>query len=367
MPFRSYLQVILACAKKDFFTTVTERIFLATLVLIPLQYLCLFILFVLPGDQGPTAVVMQDHGPYAQLLYKSLEDAHSFHLFQTPAQEAQAQLEAGNIVAVVTIPPSFDRRIANHLPVEVPVQINNLTTDFTADIRRAVPLSITLFYARAFPRVVQVMASEDDWYTYDTGYIPYLGVSIVILALSLAGAIQAGTSWAREWELQTMKELLFSPAPRWCLIVGKMLSAFFLALGSGMLVVPILLGPLGARLTHPTEMIGYSIVTVIIFSALGTVLGIGMKQRRLITTVTLASALPLFFVSGPLGPVTFETKPIQLLARLFPLSYAIAGAQHAFEGFDTNALGAWNGAILVGFAFVSLVGAAVILRRTVTP
>ncbi|HEY5002770.1 MAG TPA: ABC transporter permease [Ktedonobacteraceae bacterium] len=363
---RRFSRIIWACMKKDFLTTMTERIFLVTLILIPLQYLCLFILFVLPGDAGPTAVVMQDTGPYAQQLYNAMANAHSFQLFQAPAQEAQDQLEAGHVVAVVTIPANFDTRVQNSQSVQVDVQINNLNTDFTADIRRGIPDAITLFYARAFPHLVAVTTSEDDWYTYDTGYIPYLAVSIVVLALALAGSIQSGTSWAREWELQTMKELLLSPAPRWCLITGKMLGAFFLALVSALLVLPILIGLLGVRLVHPGELVGYTIVTLALFSALGTVLGLIIKQRRLITTVTLASALPIFFVSGPLGPVTFETKPIEILAMLFPLSYAISGVQHAFEGFDTNALGGWNGAILVGFALVSLVVAVVMLRRMVT-
>ena len=204
------LRIIWACAKKDFHTSLTERIFLLTLIMIPLQYLFLFIIFVLPADHDPTAVVMLDRGPHAQQLYSSMSSAHSFNLFQTSPQDAQRELVTGKVVAVVTIPKDFDTSVDQQRPVRIPLQINNLDTDFTDDIRRAVPLAITSFYAKSFPSTINVVAHEHDLYPHDTGYIPYIGVSILVLALALGGAIQSGTSWAREWELGTMKELLLS-------------------------------------------------------------------------------------------------------------------------------------------------------------
>src|ERR1700756_1096071 len=98
------LNIIWACAKKDVYTSLTERIFLLTLIMIPLQYLFLFIIFVLPADHAPTGVVMLDNGPHAQQLYSAMSGAHSFSLFQTSSEDAQKQLEAGKIVATVTIP-----------------------------------------------------------------------------------------------------------------------------------------------------------------------------------------------------------------------------------------------------------------------
>jgi hypothetical protein len=56
-------------------------------------------------------------------------------------------------VAVVTIPADFDTKVQQNQPVQIGVKINNLNTDFTNDIRRAIPLSITSFYAKAFPNL----------------------------------------------------------------------------------------------------------------------------------------------------------------------------------------------------------------------
>jgi ABC-2 type transport system permease protein len=360
------LRIIWACARKDFHTSLTERIFLLTLIMIPLQYLFLFIIFVLPADHDPTAVVMLDNGPHAKQLYRSLSSANSFSLFQTSAGEAQRQLVAGKIVAVVTIPKNFDTEVDQQRPVSIPVAINNLNTDFTADIRRAVPLSITSFYAKAFPSLIKVVSHERDLYPHDTGYISYIGVSVLVLALALGGAIQSGTSWAREWELGTMKELLLSPAARWSVILGKMFGAFFIALASAVIVLMALIYPLHTRPVHIGEMLEYMFLTLLIFSALGTLIGTLVKQRRLITTIVLGSSLFVFFISGPLGPPSFDTAIIEFISHFFPLAYAIAGEQDAFHGYATNTLGAWNAVILMGFAFGFMLITSLVLRKKIS-
>src|SRR5213082_1362738 len=206
----STVRVIWACMKKDIKTSFTERTFTIVGTLVPINILFLMILFVIGGGYAPTAVVMNDRGPYAQQFYRAMSGAHSFRLQQTGAQEAEALLRSGHIVAVVTVPADFDARIRQNQPVQVGVRINNLNTDFTNDIRRAVPLSITTFYAKAFPDVVTVTPDERDLQPQDTDYIPYLSVSIVVIGLMIGGLLQSGTASAREWENETMKELLLS-------------------------------------------------------------------------------------------------------------------------------------------------------------
>src|SRR5579859_4748731 len=105
------LRVIWACMKKDIKSALTERVFTIIGIFVPVNVLILLSLFVLSGGLAPTSVVMQDTGPYAQQFYDSMRNAHSFRLTSDQpisADDAQRQIEAGNIVAVVTIPASFD-------------------------------------------------------------------------------------------------------------------------------------------------------------------------------------------------------------------------------------------------------------------
>src|SRR2546425_5903303 len=116
------LRVIWACAKKDIKSALIERTFTILSVFLPVNFLILMSLFVLSGSNAPTAVVMQDTGPYAHQFYSAMSTAHSFRLQIMRAPQAHSLLLGGKLVAVVTIPPDFDIRIARHELVQVTVQ-----------------------------------------------------------------------------------------------------------------------------------------------------------------------------------------------------------------------------------------------------
>ncbi|MBV9131394.1 MAG: ABC transporter permease, partial [Chloroflexi bacterium] len=233
------LRVIRAVALNDIRSALTERLFTSVSILLPLNFLLLFLLFVLTGGQAPTAVVMDDTGPYAEQFLQALQGARSFTIVRSTADEAQRLMQQGRIVAIVTVPADFDAALQSGQTISLPVIVNNLNVDYTNDIRRAVPLAITSFYAHAFPDQVVVRANEIDVHAQDTGYIEYLSVSIVVVSLLVGGLLQAGTNAAREYETGTIKELLLAPADRWAIEVGKMLGALALNVLSAAVVVGV--------------------------------------------------------------------------------------------------------------------------------
>src|SRR5579875_1383860 len=359
------LRVILACMKKDIRSALSDRVFTIVSIFLPLNFLILFSLFVINGGLAPTAVVMQDTGPYAQQFYNAMAHANSFILQKMTFSQAQQSIEQGHIVAVVVIPADFDTRIIHKQPVQVDVTIYNLNTDFTNDIRRAVPLSITKFYAQAFPHVVTITPKEIDSYAHDTGYIPYLSVSILAIALVIGGLLQSGTGTAREWENATIKELLLSPASRWAIVIGKMLGAIVMSLAAVIVVLAVLIFVIGVYPQHWGELIGFTLLTMLIFIAFGTLLGTVIKQRQAFTGLAFGVTIPLFFVSGAFGPLAFDTPIVQIFAQIFPVYYAIVLLQHAFHNFNLNTYGVWgNTAILAAYALALVVLASIILRRS---
>ncbi len=358
------LRVIWACMKKDIKSALTERVFTIVSVFVPVNILILLSLFAISGGQAPTAVVMNDTGPYARQFYNSMSHAHSFILQTATASDAESLIQRGKIVAVVTIPADFDTRIQQNQPVQVRVDINNLNTDFTNDIRRAIPLSITTFYAKALPDLVTITPNETDQYPQDTGYIPYLTVSILVVGLLLAGILQSGTASAREWENETIKELLLSPASRWAIIVGKMLATFVMSIAAVIVVLFVLILIIGVQPVYWGEVIGYTCLCLLIFIAWGAFLGTVLKQRMPVIALSFGTSIPLFFLSGAFGPISFTTPAIQFIAKIFPIYYAIVLQQHAFHGFDLNTYGtSINALILAVYAVALIFLAAIVLRR----
>jgi ABC-type multidrug transport system permease subunit len=116
---------------------------------------------------------------------------------------------------------------------------------------------------------------------------------------------------------------------------------------------------------HWGEVIGWTLLTLLIFIAAGTLLGTLIKRRLAFQLLALGLVLPLLFVSGAFGPITFDTPITQVIAQLFPVYYAIVLMQHAFHGFDLNTYGiGLNVAILCGYLVLVMGLAALVLRRS---
>ena len=359
----STLRVIWACTVKDIKSSLTEWSTLLQTITLPVNYLIMLSLFVLSGSNAPTAVVMLDHGPSAQAFYQAMSRAHSFRLTNMTASQAHAQLLEGKLIAVVTIPPNFDAAISHKRPIQIPVDVNNLNEDLTDDVHRAIRLSITSFYAQSFPNLVSIVTQEQDAYRQDTDYIPFLAISIMVISLMVTGLLQAGMASAREWEKGTVKELLLAPTQAWMILTGKMLSVFVIALPSVVVVLAILVFIVGDWPANFPMVIGVSLLTLLVFVAAGVALGMGLKERAALTTITRAVAVPLFFLSGVFGPISFSTPAVQTLARLFPVHYAIVLEQYAFKSFVTNTMGLLpNTLLLVGYVLVFVALAAIAMR-----
>lgn len=358
------LRVIRAVALKDIQSSLRDRAFSAVSIIIPLNFLLLFILFVISGGQAPTAVVLQDSGPYARQFVAAMEHAHSFIIQETNAQDAQRLIAEGKIVAVVTVPASFDADLRAGRQVRLPVSVNNLEVDFTNDIRRAVPLAITSFYSQAFPNQVVIQAHEVDVQAHDTNYIEYLSVSILVIGLMIGGLLQAGTNAAREYEQQTIKELLLSPASRWAIETGKLLGALILNAASAALVLAVVILLLQVYPIHWGEMLGLSLLIMAIFVAFGVLLGTLVRRRQALIPLSLGLSLPIFFLSGAFGPVGWGTPLAAALARILPVYYAIGDLQYAFHGYNTTETSPLaNALVLAAFAVAAIVLSAVVLRR----
>lgn len=335
MSLAKNIRVIRATARKDLQLALTQRLLLGIGIALPVNFLVLFMLFALNGGQAPTAVVMQEHGPLAQKFLTAMRGAHSFQITEMEAGAAAQEIAAGRIIAVVTVPATFDTDLDAGRPVALPVTVNNLQTDFTNDIRRAIPLSVTAFYADAYPGLVSVRASEVDLHSADTGYIPYLAVSVAVLSLLIAGILQGAFSSAREHDGATLIMIALSPASRFAVVLGKLLAALAVNAVSGLLVIFVVVLLVGSLPVHPLEILGIAVLLMTAFASLGLLIGNLVRSRRAAIPLSLSIAMPLFFMSGPFGPPNWLGPVPTLLSHLSPAYYGIAAFQHGFHGFET--------------------------------
>jgi ABC-type Na+ efflux pump permease subunit len=349
------LRVIWACLKKDLKSALTEPLYTLVSIVLPLNVLVLMSLLVISGGLAPTVVVMQDSGPLAQQFYAAMEGAHSFVVQQATASRADALIQQGRVVAVVTIPADFDTRIQEHRGVSVRVQINNLDTDFTNDIRRAVPDAITQFYQQQGGKSpLKVTLSDQNLRRQDIQLFQYSAMPLLVLLLVVSGLVSSSLAAAGEWETRTIKELLLSPASSGAIICGKVLTGCVTTMALGVLVLGV-----GSLLgwVQPAGAYWLPVLMILALVALGALL----QRIQLVGSVAIVVALYLFFLTGGMAVLAFDPTWLQTIATFVPLYYGRHALEMAIFYQSSDLLGR-DVAVLAGSALLA-VGLGILAMR----
>lgn len=302
-----------------------------------ITFLFLVSLFGLTGSMAPTALINNDNGVYSKLFIKNLqEDHHSFKLEPMSSSLAQKLISQGRIVAIITIPKGFSEEIRNAETTPITLQLDNVNSDMTEDIQRALPTAVVDFgNTLNFPGI-RVHTSENDLISYDTGYVPYLVVSALALDAFIIAGILSAVAVAREYENGTFKLLALSPIHPLVPLTGRILAADTIALAGMLISAGIVIFGYKIIPFHPIEMLGALFICVIIFGCVGTVVGLALKKTLPIASLIFGLALPLYLDSGSLEPERFRGNTMWTFAHLSPVYYAIGILEHAFHGFQVT-------------------------------
>jgi ABC-type multidrug transport system permease subunit len=194
----------------------------------------------------------------------------------------------------------------------------------------------------------------------------YLAVPILIFGCMISNITQAGIATANDWEKQTIKEDLLSPAASWMIIAGKMLSSFLINAIAMVLILILLVVVLHIQPVHWGAMVGLALLCSLLFISMGTLLGTLFKRRKDVTILSLVFSFPLFFLCSPFVPLAFNGQVLQAIAQFIPTYYAINLLQHAVHGFPLNGSSTMiELGILCSYVFLFMLLSTLVLRRSV--
>jgi ABC-2 type transport system permease protein len=366
---RGELGAIWAIVRKDFAVWLRQPTAVASTVLPALGLIVVLYIGAAAVGRNPVALVVEDNGPHAQELAAILEDSDAFNVSVLSADQATAALDSLKVAAVITIPSNFDQAFDTRQADPVQIQINNLNLDFTNDLRRSLPAAITEFYGQLpggnDPIAVQV--DETDLRQQDVSLLQFDLIPNLVLLLTIAGAINAGLATAREWEDQTIKELLLAPVQRGSLIIGKLLAGWLTTLVIAAIVLAI--GALTGYLRPVGAMWLPMLVTVLLLAlasaAFGVAIGAAARRFQRVAALTIPLAFYLFFLSGGISVIAFLPQWVQTIAQFVPTYYGMHALQMAVFYNSTEDLGR-DLAVLAATAIVMLAVAVASLRRRLT-
>jgi ABC-type multidrug transport system permease subunit len=355
------LGATVAVARHWLAISVRDRKFAITATLIPLNYLILFLITVINGNQAPTVLVMADRGPYAQAFVRALRSTDTFNLQPMAAAPARHAFTHGKVVAMITIPASFDRDMRRSQAGQASLQVDNIESDFVDDIQRGMDLAMNRFAASNLRHRVALGEREVDEHRHEVPYVAYVMVSIAVIALMIGGLFYGGVNTAREYEQRSVIDMILAPRSRLALLLGMAAGTFLVAAPGGLLVLAIVSIGFGIDAASWPELALAWALVLTLYSAGGVLLGTALRQRNGLSGLAILLSIPMLSLSGAFYPVSWSSSVIRTIAHAFPNYYANALFEHAFYAVRTTPTSLAADYAIVVLFIVAVVGCAGLL------
>jgi len=365
---KSALIAFFSGAKAEFIQLKRSPFLIILTIIQAITFIFLVNFFGTTGAFAPTALVDYDKGVYSKKFIQNLQDAHhSFDLKFMDTKSATDAINKGNVVAIITIPKGFSEAISQGKLQTIKVVVNNIDTDMTADIKRALPSAITRFGQDLNLPGIHVEAKESDLINHDTGFIPYLMVSALVLSAFIISGILGAVAVAQEFELGTILLLVSSPVRPLIPLLGRIMTTSVISVFAMLVAVLIVVLGHGVYPVHPLEMFFALLFCIIIFGCIGAALGAAMKRTLPVASLVFGISLPLYLFSGAYEPERFDGSAIWGITHFFPIYYAVGIMEHAVLDLKVTPESVFvNFLALFGFAVLALLTAGFFLRRAVS-
>ncbi len=298
-------------------------------------------------------------------------NARTFDTVDYPDQgQALRDLRNGRLNAVLTIPPTFSRRVLEKDDPRVAL-IEDNTDNFVAATLAATfdGLVSALSDPSARPNRVSAVPTLDlvEVYPY-VPYIQYLLPGTIVLSIFMMVMIGGGIIFIDDKARGLHEGYLVTPLTKLELILGFNLSGAIKAVFSGTVLMTV--GSLIAGIPHPLEPLRLArLFLVIVVTALALVSMMFLLMVRVNdplvprATFGLLNTL-LFFPSGAVYPQQAFPAWMRAIAAVDPFSYAV----HAFKSLllkDTGIMAVVPDlAYLAVFSLVTMSLATLLFRRT---
>lgn len=270
--------------------------------------------------------------------------------------EAERLMLTRTVNAIVRIPPDFARN-AGFGQAEIQVLVHGTDAN-TARIALAYAQGAVASWqgresARGNPLAGASIAIEPRiWFNEANNSSYFLVPGLIVLVMTLIGALMTALVVAREWERGTFEALFVTPVRPIEILIGKTVPYFVL----GMLGLALCVA--GARLLFGVPLRGsLSILVTVSTLYLLVALGIGLlissltKNQFVASQITMVvTFLPAMMLSGFLFDIASMPWAIQLITHIFPARYFVSLLQTLFLAGDIWSVIWPNAAVLAAMA-----------------
>ncbi|NMI01022.1 ABC transporter permease [Pseudonocardia acidicola] len=156
-------------------------------------------------------------------------------------------------------------------------------------------------------------------YDYRTFVFPGI-VAMTVMFTAIFSAVSI--VWDREFGF--LREMLVAPVSRTSLVVGKILGGATVATLQGLLILAFA-GAVGIPYSPAllAVLVGLMLLAALVITAIGVLIASGIHQMEAFQAVLQFVAMPMFFLSGAMFPLTGLPAWLHGLTVLDPLTYVV--------------------------------------------
>ncbi len=287
----------------------------------------------------PVAVVVEDPSPAAQELIASFQLSPYFRAQLTRSMPPAEKLMLEHSVdAIVVIPPDFARQV-NSGHAEVQVLLHGGDANRARIIQGYVQGAIQAWNVRQAAEGKSVAAAGGSaavqlrlWFNDANESRYFLVPGLIVLVMTLIGALLTAMVMAREWERGTLESLFVTPVRSDEILLGKTIPYFLLGMIG--LVLCIIsakyLFHVPLRGTFPV-LLGASMLYVLVALGIGLLISSAVKNQLIASQLSmLATFMPALMLSGFLFDLRSMPTAIRLLTFALPARYYVTLLQTIF-------------------------------------
>jgi len=340
--WRAKLHRLRALVRKETQQVVRDPSSIAIGVVLPLILILLFGYGLsLDVKNVPIAIMMERTTPEAMELAAGFELSPYFHPRTMHAMPpAQRLLLEHAVDAIIAIPADFDRRLAAG-DAQLQLIVHGGDANRARIIENYVQGVVGQWSARraaqgrtSYSAPVNVL--ERLWFNEANDSSYFLVPGLIVLVMTLIGALLTAMVMAREWERGTLESLLVTPVRSEEILLGKTLPYFCLGL------LGFVLCALSAKFLFHVPLrgslwvlFGASMLYLLVALGIGLLISSWVKNQLVASQLTmLATFMPAFMLSGFLFDLRSIPTAVRLITYLLPARYYVSLLQSVFLAGD---------------------------------
>ncbi len=334
---------LLGLMRKEFLQIVRDPSSIAIAFIMPVALLLLFGYGVsLDARHVPLAIVIQQPGAASSQFAAAFAHSRYFSPAVTPSMhQARAWLAHRRVDGIVVLRPTFNRRVHAGTGARIQLIADGVNANQARLIEGYVQGAWSNWLEQrarlaGHPIVEPVDLRARVWFNAGLRSRNYLVPGLVVVIMTLIGALLTAMVMAREWERGTLEALMVTPVTIGEIVWSKLLPYFVLGMGGMALTVitAVTLFAVPFRGSLAALLLGS---VLFLMAALGMGLFISVTTRNQFIAglaAIITTFLPAFLLSGFIFDIGSMPAPVQWITHIVAARYLVAIVQTVFLAGD---------------------------------